>query len=578
VLLTVKSFIAALSHPWFRNPPDPSLGCFETGETMLTVNSVSKRFGDTPVLETITCVINRGDRIGLIGPNGAGKTTLLRLIIGVDRPDTGSITIAPDTRIGYLRQGFTDVQTGTLADLLDIPTDGLLAAQADIERATNNLADPEIEPQLAADRYDDALNAFEAKGGYAGIDELNALLAKFDLDGVTMDRPLSTLSGGQKTRAGLAGLLASRPDLLILDEPTNHLDAEAQAWLAGFLQGYRSAVLIVSHDRGFLDDVITRVFALDPLTHQLAAYAGNYSDYAAAKQHEEEEHAANWQRQQKEVRRIEQDIRAAESKARGIEAGTIDYAIRKKAAKIARPAVVRKAKLERMLESTEAIEKPVRLWGMAASFAGSANGPRDVATLDDVSVTLGHHPVLEHVSLQLRHGDRLAITGPNGAGKTTLLRLLTGELAADSGVVRLGPGVRVGYFAQEQESLDLDLTVLEQARQSAAMPESDIRTFLHKYLFGGDTVYRTIGDLSYGERARLMLALMALRGTELLLLDEPLNHLDIDARESFERALEQYEGTLAFVVHDRYAIDRLATRVLELRDGALVDAALVNAS
>jgi len=537
--------------------------------TLLTVNTVSKRHGDTPILESVSFTINPGERIGLIGPNGAGKTTLMRLIAGIDQPDSGSISIAPHIRIGYLRQGFTDLLAGNLADLLDIPTNGLLAAQAELEAATAAFANPEVDADDTAAAYDSALSRFEAAGGYGGIDALQALLGKFHLADVPLTRELGTLSGGQKTRAGLAGLLASEPDLLILDEPTNHLDAEAQAWLAEFLRTCRSAVLVVSHDRGFLDDVVSRIFALDPFTHHLTVYAGNYSDYVTAKQHEEEEHLASWQRQQKEIRRIEQDIRTTEAKARGIEASTIDYAIRKKAAKIARPAVVRKAKLERMLESTDAVEKPVQTWGMAASFESSHEGPRDVAIVTDASVSLGGELVLAGVSIHLRHGDRVGITGPNGSGKTTLLRLLSGNLEPDAGSVRLGSGVRVGYFAQEQESLDLGLTVLEQARREAAMSESDIRTFLHKYLFKGDAVHRRIGNLSYGERARLMLALMALRGTGLLLLDEPLNHLDIDARESFERALEQFDGTLVFVVHDRYALERLASRVIEIRDGTL---------
>jgi ATP-binding cassette subfamily F protein 3 len=536
---------------------------------MITVNNLSKRFGDSLILDSITCVINAGDRIGLIGPNGAGKTTLLRIITGSDRPDSGAVTISGDSRIGYLKQGFTDLQTGTLADLLDIPTNGLLAASRDVERTAADLADPDLDPDEASRRYDDALVTFEARGGYAAIDDLTGLLDTFNLGGISLDRQLSTLSGGQKTRAGLAALLSSRPDLLLLDEPTNHLDSVAQQWLADFLTNYRGAVLIVSHDRGFLDQVVTQVFALDNVTHKLTVYPGNYSDYVAARKHEEEEQAAAWHRQQEKVRRIEQDIRAMETKSRNIENNTIDFAIRKKAAKIVRPAVVRKAKLEKMLESADAVEKPTRQWGMHATFAGSNSGPRDVASLEGVSVSFGGQPVLRSIDLHLRHGERLAITGPNGSGKTTLLRLLTGTLRPESGAVRLGTGVRVGYFAQEQESLDLDATVLEQARREAEMSESDVRTFLHRYLFGGDSVHRRIGDLSYGERARLMLALMALRGTELLLLDEPLNHLDIDARENFEQALEQYEGTLVFVGHDRYAIDRLATRVVELDAGVL---------
>jgi ATP-binding cassette subfamily F protein 3 len=536
---------------------------------MLTVNNISKRFGDSLILDSITCVINPGDRIGLIGPNGAGKTTLLRIMAGSDRPDGGSVSISSDARIGFLRQGFTDLQTGTLADLLDIPTNGLLTASRAVELTAAALADPDIDPDDASRWYDEALVSFEARGGYAAIDDLTGLLDTFSLGGISLDRQLSTLSGGQKTRAGLAALLSSRPDLLLLDEPTNHLDSAAQDWLAEFLTSYRGAVLIVSHDRGFLDRVVTQIFALDNVTHRLKVYPGDYSDYAAARKHEEEEQAAAWNRQQEKVRRIEQDIRAMETKSRNIENNTIDFAIRKKAAKIVRPAVVRKAKLEKMLESEDAVEKPTRQWGMHATFAGSSAGPRDVASLEDVSVSFGAQPVLRNIDLHLRHGERLAITGPNGSGKTTLLRLLTGVLEPDSGVVRLGTGVRVGYFAQEQESLDLDATVLEQARREAEMSESDVRTFLHRYLFGGDSVHRRIRELSYGERARLMLALMALRGTELLLLDEPLNHLDIDARENFEHALELYEGTLVFVGHDRYAIDRLATRVVALDAGVL---------
>ncbi|MEJ7838907.1 MAG: ABC-F family ATP-binding cassette domain-containing protein [Thermomicrobiales bacterium] len=538
---------------------------------MLSVNSVSKRYGDSIILDSVTCIVNAGDRVGLIGPNGAGKSTLLRIMLGHELPDSGSVSVVPDTKPGFLRQGFTDLQTGTLSDLLDIPTYGLLAAARTMDESAAALADPALDPEVANAHYDQAIAKFDARGGYSAIDSLVALLDTFRLGDIPFERELSSLSGGQKTRAGLAALLSARPDLLILDEPTNHLDSEAQSWLADFLTDYRGAVLVVSHDRGFLDRVINHILELDGLSHRLKHYAGTYSDYSATKRHEEEEQAAAWHRQQKEVRRIEQDIRSMESKSRHIENNTIDFAIRKKAAKIVRPAVVRKAKLERMLDSEEAVDKPTRQWGMSASFAGTTNGPRDVAILDDVHASYGDTVVLRGLSLHIRHGDRLAITGPNGSGKTTLLRLLTGELQAESGSVRLGHGVRLGYFAQEQEHLDLERTVIDQARREADLSESDLRTFLHRYLFGGDTVHRHIGDLSYGERARLMLALLALRGTDLLLLDEPLNHLDINARENFEQALEQFEGTIVFVGHDQYAIDRLANQVIELRDGRVFE-------
>jgi len=540
---------------------------------MLTVTHLSRRFGDKLVLDNISFHVNPGDRIGLVGPNGAGKTTLLRVMAGVDvdQSNSGIVSIASGRTIGYLRQGFAGLPEGTLGDLLDGPTLGLLGAQTRLDAATAAWEDPNGDQEAISAAFDDASAAFEACGGYAAIDELELLLDRFDLGDATFERPLSTLSGGQKTRAGLAGLLASRPDILVLDEPTNHLDIDVLDWLSAFLVAYRGAIVMVSHDRGFLDDVATQVFALDSITHQLTAYPGNYSAYVAARKHEELEHAAAWARQQKEIGRVREDIRRLEHHAQTIEANTIDFAIRAKAAKIARPAVVRKARLERMLESEEAIERPDQVWTMAIDFKVESHGARDVIDIDGVEVSLGGKTVLQGVSLNVRIGDRVALVGPNGSGKSTLMRLIAGELQPERGSVRIGANIRIGYFVQEQDSLDLGKTVLQQARDDASMSESDTRTFLHRFLFGGDMVHQLIGDLSYGERARLMLALLVLRGTNLLLLDEPLNHLDISARENFERALSQFEGTIVVVLHDRYAVARLANRVVEVRDGMLTE-------
>lgn len=539
---------------------------------MYTVNDLSKRFGDTLLFEHVSFSINPGDRIGLVGPNGTGKSTLLRILAGENHPDSGSIAPGPGVRVGYLRQGFTDVPDGTLADLLDIPTGGLFEAQRDLIEATAAFSDS-ADPEAVAGRFQQATDTFDALGGYAAVDRVEALLDRFGLGGLAPDRLLDTLSGGQKTRAGLAGLLATAPDLLLLDEPTNHLDTDALRWLANVLAGYPGAVLIVSHDRGFLDQLATRILAIDPLTRTVDDYTGTYSTYVASKHQEEEDAEAAWKRQQVQIERMTRDIRAAEGKARAIEASTIDYAVRKKAAKIARPAVVRKRKLERLLESEEAASKPVRRWSMALDLSGDPDGARDVASLDRVGISLGGTPVLQDIDLLVRRGDRIALVGPNGSGKTTLMRIIAGDLLPDYGTLRLGPGVRAGYLAQEQHTLNADLTVLEQARSIAPGSESDLRTFLHKFLFGGDMALRRVGDLSYGERARLMLALLALKETTLLLLDEPLNHLDITSREEFEHALARFEGTTIMVSHDQYMIDRFATRVLALRDGRLHDLA-----
>lgn len=541
----------------------------DEGMHVLTVSHLSKRFGDLKVLDSISFSINAGDRIGLIGPNGSGKSTLLDILTNNLQADSGAVKLSPHARIGYLRQGFADLAHGTLSDLLDIPTHGLLTAQANLDQATADLARYEHDPSGKVTAYDRALADFESAGDYPAIDELETLLNRFGLSGKSLARPLGTLSGGEKTRAGLAALLASRPDLLLLDEPTNHLDIEALSWLGSFLRSYQGGILIVSHDRGFLDEVVTAIFALDPDRHRLTSYAGSYSDYVRAKRQEAEAQASAYHRQQKDIARITDDIRGAEHHARTIEANSIDFAVRKKAARIARPAVVRKRKLEKLLDSASYVEKPEQRWGMAIDLNATSKGARQVAILDNVSVSFGSRCVLHDVSLHISHGEHIAIVGPNGHGKSTLVRLLANDLSPSQGSVSIGPGVKIGYFAQEQGTLELDSTVLEHARAVANRSESDLRTFLHRFLFGGGMVHRLVGDLSYGERARLMLSLLVLQGTTLLLLDEPLNHLDIDARERFEQALEQFEGTTVMVLHDRYAVRRLANRVIEVKGGTI---------
>lgn len=540
---------------------------------MLTVNHVSKRFGDTSILDQVSFTLNNGERVGLVGPNGSGKSTLLQILAGQQQPDSGSVSISPGSTVGYLRQGFADTPAGTLAKLLDGPTSGLLRAHRDVEEALALYGDPLADPDRIAAAHDRAMGSFEAAGGYQALDALGALLARFSLEDVSFDTPLRHLSGGQKTRAGLAALLVTRPDLLVLDEPTNHLDIDALTWLQSFLTAYAGTVIVVSHDRGFLDAVVTRILELDPDTHAVTSYTGTFSVYVAAKRHEESEQAAAYARQQKDIARIDADIRGIEHHARTIEANTIDFAVRKKAAKIARPAVVRKKKLERLLESPEFVDKPPRKWSMSVDLNAAAQGSHDAVTVERASMGYGSTPILRDVSLHLACGEKVAIMGPNGGGKSTLVRTITGELPPITGAVRLGRSIKVGYFAQEQDTLYPGLTVIEQARRVGDGSESEIRTFLHKFLFGGDMVHRRISAISYGERARLMLAILVLQGANLLVLDEPLNHLDLSAREEFEQALEGFAGTVMLVLHDRFAIERLATRLIEVRDGRVTELA-----
>jgi len=538
---------------------------------MLTVNRISKRFGDNQILESASFSINAGERIGLVGPNGAGKSTLLRILSGDDRPDSGSLTIAPGLRIGHLRQGFADLPDGALGDLLDVPARGLVLAHRALDHALAMYQDKSVDPDAAADAHNAATLSFDAAGGYTALDELTALLHRFGLHDIATSTSLRHLSGGQKTRAGLAALLASRPDLLLLDEPTNHLDVDALEWLEQFLREHQGAVLLVSHDRGFLDAVVTGILELDPDTGTATSYAGDFSNYVSVKRHQQTERAAAYSRQQKEIARIEEDIRGTEHHARTIEANTIDFAIRKKAAKIARPAVVRKRKLQRLLESSEYVERPERKWGLSIDLIAPTQGARDVLVLDNATLGYEGHPVLSPVSMHIRHGEKVAIVGPNGGGKTTLLRSILSLAPPLSGLVRLGPNVKPRYFAQEQDTLDSSLTIMQNLRKVGSGGEGDLRAFLHKFLFGGHIVHRPVATLSYGERARLMLAMLVMAGTNLLLLDEPLNHLDIDAREKFEQALEQYDGTMLLVLHDTYAIQRLTNRTMEVRNGKVAE-------
>jgi ATP-binding cassette subfamily F protein 3 len=534
---------------------------------MLSVSNLSRSFGGRTILDSISFVINPGDRIGLIGPNGAGKSTLLRMIAGFDRPDRGSVSISPGERIGMLRQGFADLADGTLADLLDGPTNGLASASRNLEQT---LARSDGSDEWLVE-YDAAQSHFDALGGYSAVAELETLLGAFGLENRAWDTPLTELSGGEKTRAGLAALIVSRPDYLLLDEPTNHLDAEGQRFLAQLLSDLDGGVLIVSHDRHFLDEVVTGLLVLDDQSEGIEQFTGTYSDYRDAKARDAELLAGAYRRQQEEIARIRGDIRAVGTHALATENATTNDYLRGRSKKVARTAKVRERKLERMLESADLIDKPERRWTMAAEFAPAAESGRDVALMTDVSVQYGDSPILREVDVLVRAGDRIAVIGPNGAGKTTLLKLIAGELEPTHGTVRIGANVRVGWFAQEQETLPLALTPVQLVRLRSELSESEARTFLHRFLFTAANVTNPVATLSYGERSRLALALLVLDGCNLLLLDEPLNHLDITSREQFEVALSEFTGTLLIVLHDEFAADRICNRRLAVKDGSVTE-------
>jgi len=538
---------------------------------VLTVSNVSKSFGDNLIFEDVSFVVNAGERVGLIGPNGCGKTTLLKIILGEIAPDSGSARLLQaGTRAGYLAQALEYAPDDTVGRVLKAAVAGLTEAEAALDEVAGHMATAQgaALERLMAD-YDRALEQFDRLGGYTVQARSDAVLDGLALRDLDQDTPVEILSGGQKTRLGLARLLLSHPDLLLLDEPTNHLDIDALEWLEAFLRDFAGAVLIVSHDRALLDRTATRILEIDPLTRALAEYAGNYSDYLEAKEREREKQWAAYKDQQEFVAHLQSTIAARKGYARSIELGTIDFAPRAIAKGIARRAVVQQRRLERLLESEERVDKPQRSWQMKIEFADAPPSGRDVLSLEGLAMGFGNRPIFSEVDLALLAGERVALVGPNGSGKTTLARLITGEMQPLAGRVRLGAGVKLGYYAQEQETLDPESTPFDLVRQVAAMDETGIRTFLHQFLFAGDEVFAPVGSLSFGERARLALARLVAQGCNFLLLDEPINHLDIPSRSRFEQALAAFEGTVLAIVHDRYFIERFATGLWSVEDGTI---------
>ena len=522
---------------------------------VLNAHNVTKSYGGRLVLRQLDLVVQHDARIGLIGPNGAGKSTLLRLLAGLDDDYSGEISRQRDLRVAYLAQRIADDERTPLQLALASRPD-LAAIEAELADVESDLARPAVIADLrqierAMARQEQLLRRYDALGGAGFAGEARRHLLDTGLSESDLDAPLSALSGGQRKLAALAICLAQRPDVLLLDEPETHLDLERRAQLERIVGEFAGAVVVVSHDRYLLDETVTEIAELDQ--GGVTLWPGAYSAYTVARELALQRQQERYVAQQKEIARLEEAIARFKLWA--------SIVVNERHIKQAR-------NKQRQIDRMEKVERPVlQRRRMALSLRAQERGGQRVAELRGASVVFGEHIILLGVDLLARRGERIGVVGPNGAGKSVLLKALLGALPLAEGERKLGPSVSPGYFAQGEETLDLDKTPIEIVRELKPGYENQAMAQLGRFLFTYEQARQPARRLSGGERSRLQLLLLMLGGANLLALDEPTNHLDIESAEALETALEGYDGTVIVVSHDRYFLDRIADRILEVRDG-----------
>ena len=513
---------------------------------ILSCQNLSKTFVDRPILKQASFQLEEHEKAAIVGVNGAGKTTLLKMIIGQLPADEGLITFAKDKTFGYLAQQSDLSSSHTIyEELLSVKQDLVSMEQQlrDLEESMKHCEGTQLEEIM--NRYTRMTHDFEVRGGLLYKSELTGVLKGLSFLDEDFDKQISTLSGGQKTRVSLAKLLLQSPDLIILDEPTNHLDIASISWLETYLRSYKGAVLIVSHDRYFLDRVVTQVIAIE--NGLVRSYAGNYSDYAAKAAMLRKAAVNAYLKQQEEIHHQQQVIDKLKSFNR-------------------EKSIKRAESREKMLDKMELLEKPVEIRDdMHLKLTPQIISGNDVLSIEDLSKHFGSLTLFEHVDIEIKRGEHVAIIGDNGTGKTTLLKIINELESMDSGQIRLGSKVEIGYYDQEHHVLHSEKTLFDEISDDyPALTNTQIRNTLAAFLFTGDDVFKKISELSGGERGRVSLAKLMLSNANFLILDEPTNHLDITSKEILEQALNDYEGTVLYVSHDRYFVNQTATRILDL--------------
>ena len=525
---------------------------------IVSVIHVGKSFGAERIFEDVSFQIDEHDRIGLVGPNGAGKTTLLNLLAGREEMDEGNIALARNIRIGYLTQNIDFQPKNTLREEMLTVFDAVRSWERELGELAPQIEDAAtrsdtILREQLLQRYADLQSQFEHAGGYTYENKVEQVLDGLGFTRELQESPVSHLSGGQQTRAALGKLLLQEPDLLLMDEPTNHLDLAALEWLETYLNGWKGAMVIVAHDRYFLDKVVSRT--IEMAFGRIEEYPGNYTRYLSLREERMERRQREYEAQQAHIAHTEEFIR------------------RYKAGQRSREARGRQKLLDRM----ERVQRPQDFPEMHFEFNAVVGSGQMVFSTQKLVVgypaaQAGEEPkeLARVADLELLRGDRAGLLGPNGAGKTTLLRTLIGNIQPLSGHVYPGHNVRIGYYSQTHEGLNLERSIVDEIRQVSVLSEEGARAFLGRFLFSGDDVFKTIDSLSGGERSRVALAKLTLQGPNVLILDEPTNHLDLQSRQFLEEVLGEFEGTLLFVSHDRYFIDSLATKVWVIEDGVLI--------
>lgn len=513
---------------------------------VMSASNIGKAYGTDIILEDVSFSVNEGDRIGIVGPNGAGKTTLLAMLAKELEPSSGNIFIKSDLTMGFLKQKNNFFADGTVREEAERTFRHFHEMEKRLAKLTEAISDaesPTFDRDLAA--YTALLEEYKERGGYSYKNELTGVLRHMGFDEDTYDKKISMLSGGERTRLALACMILRKPDILMLDEPTNHLDLRMLDWLETFLKGYKGTLIVVSHDRYFLDRIVNRIF--DVRRHQVSTYRGNYSEYVVKREEKEEVLAREYEKQQKEIKRQEEMIRRF--KQHGTE-----------------KLVKRAQSREKRLAHIERLDKPAgKERSLKLSFLQDFKSGKDVILAEDLKKSFGERQLFDHVGFDIKSGEKICFIGENGVGKTTLLRILMGEERADDGYLKIGYNVSFGYYDQGQLLLDEHETVLGEMKNTYHLySDTEMRSLLSRFLFTGDDVFKPISALSGGEKAKLSLLKLMLSGTNTLILDEPTNHLDIESKEVVEAAIADFEGTVLIVSHDRYLLSRIPDRILEL--------------